>query len=210
MDYELWRDDIFGKPDGSDPVCMDLLGETYAVSLDEALDHIDHALVDSELHELYSRDQIGIGLQYIYSNSCSDLPFCYVNAGDNQRRVDGIRNMIHLYMNFFERHCSPSVGNIGNSIDGAIEYVCYMLWDVIVLNPGSSSPEMIDAGLDVMQHALGSTNESCIVSAIHGLGHWVDGAPRSVEVLEGWLRRPTTQSDDILRYARQATTGCIM
>jgi hypothetical protein len=66
MDYVTWRNDVFGQQPDSDPVMLDLLPEMYEVLPNENFDHIDRALDDSEIHDLYSRDQIGIGLQLIY------------------------------------------------------------------------------------------------------------------------------------------------
>jgi hypothetical protein len=61
-----------------------------------------------------------------------------------------------------------------------------------------------------MEAGLNLTNESCIVSAIHGLGHWVFYEPGAARLLQTWLQRPTTQHPAILDYARQATTGCVL
>jgi len=198
-------------PPGSDPVMCELSQEWYAVSRLEAFDHIDRSLVDQEIHTLFSKDQIGVGLQVIYCNTCSDLPLCYTEAGDDSRRIKGIGNLRHLYTNFFDRYCTSDVTSIGyDETDGPIGYVCYMFWDTFVLHPGNASPGMIAAAIDVMAHALATTNESCIVSAIHGLGHWVRGAPQAYEILESWLEEPTTHDRGIYEYARQATTGCIL
>jgi hypothetical protein len=211
MDYDHWRNDIFGKPPGSNPGELELLRETYAVSSEETLDHIDRALVDPDIHTLFSKDQIGIGLELIYSNSCSDLPFRYIEAGDESRRIKGIGNLRYLYSNFFEEYCTSRVTNIGHDLtDGPIGSFCYMLWDIFVLYPGNASPAMVDAALDVMDHALKSANDNCIVSAMHGLGHWVFDTPQAALILQQWLRRPTTHHEDIHDYARQATTGCIL
>jgi hypothetical protein len=75
LEYPTWRNDIFGQSPKADPVMLDLLPETYSVSPEENLDYIDRALDDPEIHRLFSRDQIGIGLQLIYSNACSNICF---------------------------------------------------------------------------------------------------------------------------------------
>ena len=165
--------DIFGQPVGSDPVTLNLLPETYSATADEQFDHVDWALSDPDIHELFNADQIGIGLQLIYSNSCSNICCCYIEAGDEGRRVSGIAKLDHLYKNYFDRYCLSAVGNIGNDhIDGGIGYLCYMLWDIFVLYPGNASPAMVSTALEVMSNALQMKNDNCIVSAIHGLGHW--------------------------------------
>lgn len=210
MDYHRWRDDVFGQPPGSDPVTMELLEETCGVPDSEALVHIDRALVDPDIHLAYSKEQIGIGLDLIYSCNASDWGFCYTDPKDESRTVLGIHNLRHLYDNYFGRYCIAPVTSIGNDDgDGTMGFMCYMFWDIFVLYPGNSSPRMIAAGLAVMEHAIRSKNDNCIVSAIHGLGHWVDRAPRAVEILPQWLRNPTTHNEAVLEYASRATTGCI-
>jgi len=210
MDYSAWRSEIFGTPPGTDPVSMELPEELYSLSPEESFDHIDRALVDAEIHELYSKEQSGIALQLIYSNSCSDLPFCYTQAGDEARRIRGIGNLRHLYANFFDRYCVCPVKRIGCDLDdGDIGFVCYMLWDIFVLYPDVASPGMTDAALEVMAGALESKNDHSIVSAIHGLGHWAADVPQASAILQKWLENPATENTVIHDYARQAATGCI-
>ena len=211
MDYLCWRNEIFGTAPGSDPVCVELAQEVYAVSPEETFDYIDRALVDPEIHTLFSKEQIGVGLQLIYCNTCSNLPFCYTQAGDDARRITGIRNLRYLYANFFDRYCISSIEKVGvYSPDGQVGYLCYMLWDIFLLCPGNASTGMIAAALDVMAAGLGSRNESSIVSVIHGLGHWAADAPRARQILKKWLCGPTTQNRAIVDYARDAVTGNVM
>jgi len=210
MLYIQWRQNIFGCPAGSDPVLVEIPDETFALPKGIALDYIDQCLVDPDIPGLFTKEQIGIGLQQIYNNSCSDMPFCYLQAGDESRRVESIRRIRYLYQNYFETYCVAPVARVGfNLEDGVIGNLCYMLWDIFVLHPGNASRPMIDAAIGVMQAALSSKNDNCIVSAIHGLGHWVARQPSTAQVLETWLQRPTTRNAAILDYARQATSGCI-
>jgi hypothetical protein len=208
--YEQWRNDIFGQDPSSDPVTAELLEETYSVSKEEALDYIDQALTDPTIHTLFSKEQIGIGLNILYSNSCSDFPFSYIQGGDENRRVVAIRNLQYLYSKFFEKYCTFPVHRIGYDLDdGRIGFLCYMLWDIFVLYPGNATKSMIDAAVNVMRDGLKSTNDNCIVSVIHGLGHWASDVPSIRDDLGSWIRNPTTNNEAVLRYAAQAQTGCI-
>jgi hypothetical protein len=101
------------------------------------------------------------------------------------------------------------IGNIGN-FDHRVSYLCYMLWDIFVLHPGNASGGMTSAALDVMEHAIQMKNDNCIVSAIHGLGHWAMHDSRAVQILRNWLERTTTRNARVIDYAIQATTGCIL
>ncbi|HEY4262938.1 MAG TPA: hypothetical protein VGM98_22450 [Schlesneria sp.] len=201
LDYVRWRNMIFGDRDTNafddEPVN------------DGWLDHIDQMLIDPDVHRLYSKEQIGKPLNEIYNNALSDAPHLYLEVGDDERRIRAIGNMKHLYSNFFERYCEAPVVNVGNDCgDGDIGHICYMLWDVFVVCPANSSPGVISAGLAVMQHGIRSTNDNCIASAIHGLGHWAwesPGVPAAVGILREWLLQPTTSNDELLDYAEVAS-----
>ena len=78
-----------------------------------------------------------------------------------------------------------------------------------MLYSGNASPAMTSASLDVMAQALQFTNDNCLASAIHGLGHRALDAARAEQILQQWLQRPTTQNAAVIRYAKQAMTGCI-
>lgn len=210
MKYDQWRDHVFGQPEDINPVDADIPYEEIDAPTTTNFDFIDQALADAEIHQRYSYQQIGIGLQLIYSNCCSNLSFCYIEAGDDARRVQGIRQMKLLYRNYFARHCTQPVNNVGNDFEGWLGFTCYMLWDVFVLYPGNASPAMTAAGLEVMSDALKLTNDSCLVSALHGLGHWAGERPEAKTIVQRWLRRPTTTNQEVLEYAAQAETGYIL
>jgi hypothetical protein len=202
MNYEEWRNELFGQLPDSDPISLELSADFCFVPAHDAFDFVDRMLVDHEVHSIFNKEQIGIGIHTVYSNCCSDLPFLYTVECDEQRRVTGIQNVVNLYRNYFERYCTAPVVSIGNDqTDGRIGFICYMLWDVFVLHPGNATPSMISAAIDVMRAALGSRNDNCLASAIHGLGHWATHVPEASSVLNQWLRRPTTENSAIVQYA---------
>jgi|LakMenE01Jun11ns_1017448.scaffolds.fasta_scaffold9592334_2 hypothetical protein len=211
MNYEEWRSELFGQPPDIDPVSLEHSSEFYSLSPNQAFDFVDLMLLDRELHSLFSKEQIGNAINTVYSNCCSNLPFLYTTECDEERRVKGIRHLINLYRNFFERYCTARVVSIGNDqTDGRIGFICYMFWDVFVLYPGSASPPMKSAAIGVMRAALDSRNDNCLASAIHGLGHWAMDVPDASVILKQWLRRPTTTNPQIVQYARTATSGMIL
>ena len=114
MEYEPWRKEVFGAPEGSDPIWMELPEWVDGSATDETLDFIDRALVDPDIHSLFSREQIGAGLQLIYCNACSDLPHGYLKAGDEARRTKAVENLRFLYRNFFERYCHRRIELVGD------------------------------------------------------------------------------------------------
>jgi len=212
MNYQPWRDQLFGQPEQADPVCTEMSPAFDRLPRDRAFDYIDQVLIDSDIHQRFSRNQIGFGLNYIFSNSCSDLPFCYLRCSES-RIIKGIQNLNYLYQNYFDRYCfapSKSIQAIGAIKEGdRLEFLCYMFWDIFVLYPGNTTPSVITASLEVMNAALHSKNGNAIVSAIHGLGHWALHSPQAVAILEQWLTSPSTQNPVIHNYALQAKTGYI-
>lgn len=211
MEYEVWREDLFGQSPNIDPGNVELLQETYDLPTAPAFDYIDRALRDDEIHDLYSKAQIGTGLQLIYCNHWSDLPFCYIEGTTEARRIEGISNLRRLYDNYFERYCPAPVKSVGNDrTDGGFGFLCYMFWDIFVLYPGNATPAMIEAAVEVMAAAIRSDSEQCIVSAIHGLGHWAMDTPVARNTLRDWLRSPSTKNPTIIDYAGRAVPGCIL
>lgn len=211
LEYDRWRDELFGHPPDIDWMSVERSDEFEDVAPDRALDFIDRILSDPEVHQLFTRDQLGNGINTIYNYCYGDLPFLYTTECDEDRRVTGISNLISLYSNFFERYCPASVVDVGNKeADGRMGFICYMLWDIFVLYPGNATPKMRSAAIGVMESALGSCNESCLASAIHGLGHWAANMPEAVSILEHWLEQPTTKNLKVIDYARSAMTGMIL
>jgi hypothetical protein len=209
MNYEQWRDELFGLPPESDPVTYDHSDDFYAVPPHEAFDYVDQVLVDPNVHSLFSKDQLGKSINTIYSNSCSDLPSLYTSESDEDRRIIGINNLINLYRNYFDKHCTGDLPDGSYSDGGPMGYICYMFWDVFILYPGNAIPAMISAAISVMRTALGSRNDSSLASAIHGLGHRVFDVPEAAITLKHWIQKPTTDNPVVLQYARTATSGMI-
>jgi hypothetical protein len=212
MNYQQWRDQLFGQPARANPIFTELSPEIYTMPRHQAFDFIDRLLLDSEIHQKASPAQIGFGLNYIFSNSCSDFPLCYLESPE-PRIVQGVKNLKYLYRHYFDRYCfvsDKSIQVIGSTPKGdRLSYLCYMFWDLFVLHPGYTAPSVIQAGLEVMSEALYSKNGNAIVSAIHGLGHWSLNNKQAVAILEKWLKHPSTQNSVIRSYAQQAKTGYI-
>jgi hypothetical protein len=218
MNYDQWRDELFNHPADSDPVSLRRSDEFEDLASIQAFDFIDRVLVDPEVHTRYSYGQLGLGLYSIFSNCCTCLPALYSidseaeeSFVDEARRIQGIRHLIHLYADYFERYCTTPVIRVGAAqVDDRMESLCYMFWDIFALYPGNASPGMQAAAIQVMQQVLATGNEQCLVSAIHGLGHWALYLPAAVSTLQTWLQKPTTQNPAILAYGQAATTGRIM
>ena len=210
MNYENWRNELFDHSPEIDPVTFGHSPEFYDVSPSDAFDFVDRMLNDPEVHSLFDKTQLGNGIQTVYSNCCSDLPFLYTTECTEDRRIKGIRNLRKLYINYFERYCTGRVASIENDLsDGPMGYICLMFWDVFVLYPGNGTPRMVSAAVDVMRSVMQSRSDNCLMSAIHGLGHWASDVPEAASVLKQWLTAPTTENSAVVKYAQAATSGMI-
>jgi len=211
VDYESWREAVFGQAPDCDPVTADLPSDAYTLDELTVLDYIDRALVDAEIHRRFDKAQIGIGLNILFSNSCSDYPFAYVGKVKVPRRVVAIDNLSALYDKYFERYCTEPMNEVGAGGDGQMGFICYMFWDIFVLWPGSpgATDEIIAAGVGVMERALRSTNDNVLASAFHGLGHWRDELPAVAAIIRRWRAAPTTGNPAVIAYARSSEAGCI-
>ena len=38
-------------------------------------------------------------------STCSDIPFCYVQAGSEETRINAIKKLTDLYVKYFEKYC---------------------------------------------------------------------------------------------------------
>lgn len=211
MDYTIWRSEVFGQTEGSDPVTLDNSTEFNQLSPDSHLDFIVRAMDDSTIHSEFSAEQIGIGIELIFNNSCSNIPFAYLQPGDDVKRVAAIEAIGQLYRNYFDRYCNEPVERIGYSFSGHLGYICYMFWDIFVVKPhqADATDRMIEESVRVMKCALGC-NEQCQVSALHGLGHWVSRSDRAKEILDEFIDSARAKANPVIRaYAAQAKTGHI-
>ncbi len=213
MNYGAWCEQVFNTPPGIEPVTWDFSPPMYDLAPQENLDFIDQALLDPRIPRLYSKEQIGNGLQLIFNNACSHLPFSYLDTPSAARRCQSVARLHHLYRNYFAPFCQTPVIEIGDGLtEGPLGYICDMFWDIFILHPGHENvtEAMIQAALGVMAGALKSNQDRVIVSALHGLGHWVYAVPPAQRIIEHWLQKPTTTNETVLVYAHQAWSGCIL
>ena len=212
MKYKAWVEEVYGAPAGVDPAMYDL--SHAAIHLDELvlLDYIPRSFSDLSVVERFSKEQIGIGLSIVFSNCCSDYPFIFIGNGNEAEKIKAIDSIACVYEHYFESLCVDPVSRIGDAADGRIGYICYMLWDIFVVDPAVNgvSSEMLNAGLRVMSKALQSKNDNVIVSALHGLGHWGEDLTQAASIVSEWKKNPTTTNPCILEYADCVEEGYVL
>jgi hypothetical protein len=162
----------------------------------------------------YSNDQLRYGLSYILDNGASDVVFSLMSEDvPAELRVKALGSLKHVYSEMFERRCAPVLGHINESGGNALNYICYMLWDVSPLSYWERARDrsiFYRAVCDVLEHSLQSSNRACGESGLHGLGHVFSSYPERVEqIIDGFLRKAPNRAPELRQYAEAARRGYV-
>ena len=164
---------------------------------------------------IYTEAQVNQGLNYLFSNSCSDYVFSLMDADvPIDTRVDAIRSIKKLYSDCFDDRCMQVLGHLNELSSSKLNNICYMRWDVTPLNCWEGRPDKnlaYEAVVDVMEAALGSKNIACIESALHGLGHTKTYLPERITlIIEHFLATNSNLRPELKSYARNAAVGYVL
>jgi hypothetical protein len=162
----------------------------------------------------YSNDQLRYGLSYILENGASDVVFALMSEDvPTELRLRAVASLKHVYSEIFERRCAPVLGHIDEPGANALNYICYMLWDVSPLSYWERAPErgtFYRAVCDVLEYSLQSSNRACVESGLHGLGHILSSYPERVEqVIDGFLLNDVRRVPELRQYAEAARKGYV-
>jgi hypothetical protein len=175
----------------------------------------------------FSVDQVADGLTYIFnplfSNygralSASDVPLA--------TRVQAMMAAKLLYKECLEPRCAHCLGHLDQPGANRLNRFVYMWWDSpSLVYANRDVPEMVAAIIKVFHYTLGSSNEACVESALHGLGHSAYDLPDVVrplidhfldETKDADLSKPSRGNHDrrsvspaLRAYARAARSGMI-
>ncbi len=159
----------------------------------------------------YSNEQLRYGLSYIVDSGASDVVFALMSENvPAELRLRAIAGLKHVYSQVFERRCAPVLGHSSEPGDNALNYTCYMLWDISPLSNWERSPErsiFYRAVCDVLEHALTSPNRACVESGLHGLGHIHSSYPERVEEVIDRYLVAAKPPEELRRYAMDAGRG---
>lgn len=82
----------------------------------------------------YSNDQIGLGLSYIFDNSCSNLSCDFKEAEvPFERKLKVVQNLFALFRDIFNPRCVINTSAGAHEPQSRLNYICYMFWDVTPL-----------------------------------------------------------------------------
>lgn len=162
FDGDFWNiEDELPEFDATPTEIVGLIGRTMARSGDDLV--------------RFSDDQVADGLKYIFNPLFSD----YVHALSDHdvpltKRVDAIVAAKILYKDCLEPRCAPCLSNLDQPGANGLNSFAYMWWDIpSLIYTNKDIPEVVSAIIGVFDYVLRSSNEACVESALHGLGHGV-------------------------------------
>jgi hypothetical protein len=164
----------------------------------------------------YSDDQIGLGLNYIFNNACSNLVDDFKAAAvPFDRKIKAIQSLFDLFQGVLNVRCAPILSASSQITLSKIQFICYMFWDITPLSMWASSDEnevkmYYKTIADVMKKCLRLSNPACVESGLHGLGHIVYGQPKiAVPIIDNFLKKGKYSNENLINYAKMARTGMI-
>jgi hypothetical protein len=182
----------------------------------------------------YSDDQIGLGLNFIFNNSCSNLTHDFKAADvPFDRKIKALNNLFALFRDVLNPRCPEVLSAFSQATLSKLSYICYMFWDVSPLSSAyglsfseakskteaEEKPHKLSklenynyyaAIAKVMEQCLNLSNPACVESGLHGLGHLAFSYPKlAVPILEKYLIKGKKQHTSLIEYAKMAKTGMI-
>lgn len=79
----------------------------------------------------FSNRQIGLGLDFIFSNTHSNLANDFKQADvPYQRKEKAVRSLVNLFRDVMAPRCEPQLSAGSKESHSDLQYICYMFWDV--------------------------------------------------------------------------------
>jgi len=167
--------------------------------------------------QTYSDAQLNQGLWFLASNSCSEHFYAFTDLGlAEEERLRGVRAIGTLYSQLFAGRCSPHLCHLDETAKGALNPVCYMLWDIAPLprsHDNAAFAAVNLAAIDVMEACLALDHDACRESGLHGLGenHWFAPLrPRIHAAVDAFLVRTPGLRPELAASARRARAGHVL
>ena len=168
-----------------------------------------------ELLRPFSDAQLNQAFWFLVSSGNSDYMFCLSDTSVPWAlRRRALRSFIPLFQQVMATRCSSTLSHRDESSDSALNSACYMWWDILPLNPtAGAEPDnaaFTDEVFAVLDELLQIPHDACRESALHGLGHWIMFNPKGASIIDVFLARRPGPRPELIAYARQARTGCIL
>jgi hypothetical protein len=182
----------------------------------------------------YSDDQIGLGLNFIFNNSCSNMTHDFKAADvPFDRKIKALNNLFALFRDVLNPRCPEVLSAFSQATLSKLNFICYMFWDVSPLSSAyglsfteaksktkaEEKPYKLSklenynyyaAIANVMERCLYLSSPACVESGLHGLGHMVYDYPKiAVPIIDNFLKKSKSKNGDLINYAKMARTGVI-
>jgi hypothetical protein len=164
--------------------------------------------------EAFDNEQVGMGLNYVMSNSVSDVPFAAIDASvPLKEAMRMMRAMPSLWRDCIGprlAHVQQTVGACGY---GRLNFVCYMWFDVwpTFWNVRDQRPWQ-DALWNVLREMLDMPWREVQIAALHGIGHDIDVSyePDTVDrAISAFVQKVGTKDPELKNYAEAARRRCV-
>jgi hypothetical protein len=222
ISYDEWVRHVFDHPVLEEPWWSHVAASGYRQEWNESADTARTLSYLTQLFEepsgligRFTSGQIDQGLYYLVSNSCSDHMFALT---DTKLSWAARRRCFDAILPLYKKLMAPVYGDqLGHTMlvanDSArANSACYMWWDLIPLYGGmehSDRDRINDAVLGIFNKVLKLKAESCLESALHGLGHWHAYIPgRTGPIVRRFLARMDI-SRELRDYAERVAVGSV-
>ncbi len=169
----------------------------------------------AELLRPFSDAQLNQGFWYLVSGGGSDYMFCLSDGSvpwPLRRRA--LRSFVPLFRDVMATRCPPTLSHRDELGATPLNSACYMWWDILPLSERTGVDDrdtlLTDEVLGVLSALLEIPHDACRESAIHGLGHWGLFHTKARELIEAFLADTRGLRPELVVYAEQAKTGCIL
>jgi hypothetical protein len=163
----------------------------------------------------YSEDQIGLGLNYIFNNCCSNMTHYFKDADVGfERRRQALGNLFLLFRDVLNPLCLEVLSAGAQVRVSRLNMFCYMFWDITPLSvcwEGDEGRAYYEAIAGVMERCLYLKNIACVESGLHGLGHLMYSHPDIAKpIVERFLAGGGVKNEVLMGYAVLAADGKVM
>ena len=163
--------------------------------------------------ERFDNEQVGMGLNYVMSNSVSNVPFAAIDASvPLEAAMRMMRAMPSLWRDCIGLRLANVNAPIGSG-NGRLGFVCYMWFDVwpTFWNVRDQRPWQ-DAVWRVLSEMLDMPYREVQIAALHGIGHDIDVAyePEAIaRAINSFVRRISAKDSELMNYAEAARRRCV-
>jgi hypothetical protein len=160
----------------------------------------------------YDDEQVGMGLNYLMSNTVSSVPFA---AADPSVPLAEAMRMMAAMPTLWREGIGPRMAHVHQPIGacaGRLGYVCYMWFDVWpTFRLQAELPEWNEAITSVFREMLAIPCREVRIAALHGIGHNIGGGNEAAmqRVVDDFLLRIDPADEELKDYALAARAGRI-